>query len=191
MPKSKTYTSSRNLTETFEKISLADASEDSDVKRGNANVDGNSAMGKMLQFGAESAKIFAQEHVMSPEFALAHDNGDIHIHDMDFYPTGTLTCCQSDPFILFEKGFNTGHGFLRTPNSITSYGALAAILLQANQNEQHGGQSIPTLTMRWPRASTNHSARPSNETSRDIMTSLAPTLTLLVKKAWNMVIITD
>ena len=130
----------------YRTISHADASEDSDVKRSNANVDGNSAMGKMLQFGAEGSKVFAKSLLLRPDIAAAHDNGDIHIHDLDFYATGTLTCCQSDPFILFENGgFNTGHGHLRTPNSIGSYGALAAILLQANQNEQHGGQSIPNF----------------------------------------------
>ncbi|MBR0432062.1 anaerobic ribonucleoside triphosphate reductase, partial [Candidatus Saccharibacteria bacterium] len=135
-----------NLMQIYKTIAIADASEDSDVKRGNANVDGNSAMGKMLQFGAEGSKVFAKEILMRPEYAFAHDNGDIHIHDLDFYATGTLTCCQSDPFVLFENGgFNTGHGHLRTPNSISSYAALAAIMLQANQNEQHGGQSIPNF----------------------------------------------
>ncbi|MBQ2695540.1 anaerobic ribonucleoside triphosphate reductase [Candidatus Saccharibacteria bacterium] len=130
----------------YRTISHADASEDSDVKRSNANVDGNSAMGKMLQFGAEGSKVFTKTLLLEPEVAFAHDNGDIHIHDLDFYATGTLTCCQSDPFVLFENGgFNTGHGHLRTPTSISSYGALAAILLQANQNEQHGGQSIPNF----------------------------------------------
>ena len=130
----------------YRTISHADASEDSDIKRSNANVDGNSAMGKMLQFGAEGSKVFAKTLLIRPDIAAAHDNGDIHIHDLDFYATGTLTCCQSDPFVLFENGgFNTGHGHLRTPNSISSYGALAAILLQANQNEQHGGQSIPNF----------------------------------------------
>ena len=83
---------------------------------------------------------------MDPRFAALHDNGDIHIHDLDFYATGTLTCCQTDPLKLFaDGGFNTGHGHLRTPNSIGSYAALAAIILQANQNEQHGGQSIPNF----------------------------------------------
>lgn len=135
-----------DLMQIYRTISHADASEDSDVKRSNANVDGNSAMGKMLQFGAEGSKVFAKSLMLRPDIAAAHDNGDIHIHDLDFYATGTLTCCQSDPFVLFEKGgFNTGHGHLRTPNSIGSYGALAAILLQANQNEQHGGQSIPNF----------------------------------------------
>lgn len=135
-----------NLMNIYKTIAVADASEDSDVKRGNANVDGNSAMGKMLQFGAEGSKIFAKTLLMKPEFAKAHDEGDIHVHDLDFYATGTLTCCQTDPLQLFaDGGFNTGHGHLRTPNSIGSYGALAAIILQANQNEQHGGQSIPNF----------------------------------------------
>ncbi len=130
----------------YRTISHADAADDSDVKRSNANVDGDSAMGKMLQFGAEGSKVFAKSLLLRPDIAAAHDNGDIHIHDLDFYATGTLTCCQSDPFTMFENGgFNTGHGHLRTPNSIGSYGALAAILLQANQNEQHGGQSIPNF----------------------------------------------
>lgn len=131
------------LMQTYNTISQLDAEEDSDVKRGNANVDGNSAMGKMLQFGAEGSKEYAKICILKPEFSWAHDHGDIHIHDLDFLATGTLTCCQTDVLKLFEKGFNTGHGFLRTPQSIGTAAALAAIILQANQNEQHGGQSIP------------------------------------------------
>lgn len=135
-----------NLMNIYKTIAVADASEDSDVKRSNANVDGDSAMGKMLQFGAEGSKIFTKSLLMRPEYAAAHDNGEIHVHDLDFYATGTLTCCQTDTLELFKDGgFNTGHGHLRTPNSIASYAALAAIILQANQNEQHGGQSIPNF----------------------------------------------
>lgn len=134
-----------NLMQIYKTITHAQAEEDSDVKRGNANVDGDTAMGKMLQFGAEGSKEFAKSFLMRPEHVQAHNNGDIHVHDLDFWATGTLTCCQSDPLVLFKKGFNTGHGFLRTPNSIGSYAALTAILLQANQNEQHGGQSIPNF----------------------------------------------
>ena len=112
---------------------------------GNANVDTESAMGKMLSYGAEFSKTMALEHLLTPEFAEAHRNGDIHIHDLDFYPTKTLTCCQIDLEKLFENGFSTGHGHQRKPQSIRSYAALAAIALQSNQNEQHGGQSIPAF----------------------------------------------
>jgi ribonucleoside-triphosphate reductase len=138
--------SKSQLMNTYRTIAHAMAEDDSDVKRSNANVDGNTAMGKMLQFGAEGSKEFALKHLLNPAHAAAHLAGDIHIHDLDFWSTGTLTCCQTDPIGLFaDGGFNTGHGFLRTPNSIGSYAALAAIILQANQNEQHGGQSIPNF----------------------------------------------
>ena len=133
------------LMQTYNAISKLDAEEDSDVKRSNANVDGDSAMGKMLQFGAEGSKEYAKICLLKPEFTYAHDHGDIHIHDLDFMATGTLTCCQTDVLKMFTNGFNTGHGFLRTPNSIGTAAALAAIILQANQNEQHGGQSIPNF----------------------------------------------
>ena len=80
--------------------------------------------------------------VLKPEHARAHRDGDIHIHDMDFL-TLTTTCCQIEIEKLFKGGFSTGHGFLREPNDIQSYAALACIAIQSNQNDQHGGQSIP------------------------------------------------
>ena len=129
---------------TIEVLGLKSASED-DTKRENANVDGDTAMGTMLQFGSTVTKEFAKSYLMKKKYAEAHDNGDIHIHDMDFIPMGTTTCCQIDLNKLFENGFSTGHGFLREPNDIMSYSALAAIAIQSNQNDQHGGQSIPAF----------------------------------------------
>jgi ribonucleoside-triphosphate reductase len=117
---------------------------DCDVKRENANIDGDTAMGTMLKYGSESAKQFYEMHVLDKEHSRAHANGDIHIHDLDFY-TLTTTCCQIDIIKLFDGGFSTGHGYLREPNNIASYSALACIAIQSNQNDQHGGQSIPNF----------------------------------------------
>ena len=129
---------------TIESLGLKSAHEE-DSKRENANVDGDTAMGTMLQYGSTVSKEFAKSYLMKKKFAEAHDNGDIHIHDMDFMPMGTTTCCQIDLSKLFKNGFSTGHGFLREPNDIMSYSALAAIAIQANQNDQHGGQAIPAF----------------------------------------------
>ncbi|MDR2179473.1 MAG: anaerobic ribonucleoside triphosphate reductase [Synergistaceae bacterium] len=115
--------------------------QDNDLKRENANIDGDTAMGTMLRYGSEGAKQFNEIFVLHPEHAAAHKEGDIHIHDMDFL-TLTTTCCQIDLDALFKNGFGTGHGTLREPNHIQSYAALACIAIQANQNDQHGGQSI-------------------------------------------------
>ncbi|WP_159634455.1 anaerobic ribonucleoside triphosphate reductase [Erysipelothrix anatis] len=118
---------------------------DNDDKRENANVDGNSPMGMMLQFGSTISKEFAKAYQMDEDFYEAHDSGQIHIHDMDFLPMGTTTCNQINLEQLFENGFSTGHGHLRSPRDIMSYTALAAIAIQSNQNDQHGGQSIPAF----------------------------------------------
>ncbi|WP_300282993.1 anaerobic ribonucleoside triphosphate reductase [Peptacetobacter sp.] len=134
--------SKTRLMKAIEKITFSDAGEE-DIKRENANIDGNTAMGTMLQYGSAVSKEFCKMNVLKPEHAQAHEQGDIHIHDMDFLNMGTLTCCQIDVAKLFKDGFSTGHGFLREPNDIMSYGALAAIAIQSNQNDQHGGQSIP------------------------------------------------
>lgn len=132
------------LMQSIEEITFSD-SKDADVKRENANIDGNTAMGTMLQYGSAVSREFCKSQLMTPQFAHLHDNGDIHIHDMDFMNMGTLTCCQIDLEKLFKGGFSTGHGHLREPQDITSYGALAAIAIQSNQNDQHGGQSIPAF----------------------------------------------
>ena len=128
------------LMKVFEDITYKDA-VDSDIKRENANINGDTAMGSMLKFGSEWAKQFYDMYVLNHKHAKAHREGDIHIHDLDFL-TLTTTCCQIELSTLFKGGFSTGHGVLREPNDIASYSALACIAIQANQNDQHGGQSI-------------------------------------------------
>ncbi|MDD4036341.1 MAG: anaerobic ribonucleoside triphosphate reductase [Bacilli bacterium] len=132
------------LVKALELISLRDSRED-DSRRENANIDGLSPMGTMLQYGSTISREIAKTYLINSKYAGAHDEGYIHIHDLDFLPMGTTTCLQIDLNYLFENGFNTGHGYLRSPNDISTYAALTAIVIQANQNDQHGGQSIPAL----------------------------------------------
>ena len=135
---------SHKFLKAIESLGLKSASED-DSKRENANVDGDTAMGTMLQYGSAISKEFAKSYLLEDKFKTGHESGDIHIHDMDFLPMGTTTCCQINLNKLFKNGFSTGHGHLREPNDIMSYSALAAIAIQSNQNDQHGGQSIPAF----------------------------------------------
>lgn len=131
------------LMDVYHRLTYSDAQEEN-IKRENANVDGDTAMGTMLKYGSEGSKYFIINHVLPKDIAAAHVNGDIHIHDMDFYML-TETCCQIDLKKLFAGGFSTGHGYVREPQSIATYSALACIAIQANQNEMHGGQSLPNF----------------------------------------------
>ncbi|MDO4458723.1 MAG: anaerobic ribonucleoside triphosphate reductase [Clostridia bacterium] len=139
----KQRTMDADLVKIYEDLSFT-AAEDADLKRENANINADSAMGTMLKYGSEGAKSFYNNFVIPEEIAKADINGDIHIHDKDFY-TLTETCCQIDLIKLFDGGFSTGHGYLREPNDIRSYTALACIAIQANQNEMHGGQAVPNF----------------------------------------------
>lgn len=131
------------LMKIYEDLTFKNAAEN-DIKRENANIDGDTAMGTMLKYGSEGAKAFYEMFILDPKHAQAHREGDIHIHDLDFL-TLTTTCCQIDLTKLFTNGFDSGHGFLREPNDIMSYSALACIAIQSNQNDQHGGQSVPNF----------------------------------------------
>ena len=139
----KTRQAESDLMEIYKDLTFRYA-EDADLKRENANIDSDTAMGTMLKYGSEGSKYFIDNYILPREIADAHISGDIHIHDKDFYML-TETCCQIDLLKLFKGGFSTGHGYLREPNDIRSYSALACIAIQANQNEMHGGQSIPNF----------------------------------------------
>lgn len=132
-----------DLMDIYDELTYKNA-KDADLKRENANIDADTAMGTMLKYGSEGSKYFITHRILPKDIAAAHLNGDIHIHDMDFYML-TETCCQIDLLKLFKDGFSTGHGCLREPNDIRSYAALGCIAIQANQNEMHGGQSIPNF----------------------------------------------
>ncbi|MDR1952931.1 MAG: anaerobic ribonucleoside triphosphate reductase, partial [Clostridiales Family XIII bacterium] len=141
--RSKARERNTHLMRVLDELTFKDAAG-SNIKRDNANIDGDTAMGIMLKYGSESAKDYYEKYILAKQQSDAHTGGDIHIHDFDFY-TLTTTCCQIDINKLFMGGFSTGHGHLREPNSIHSYAALACIAIQSNQNDQHGGQSIPNF----------------------------------------------
>ena len=121
------------------------AIDKNDVNLSNANMSSHTPAGQMMTFASEVTKDYTYKYLLPKKFAVAHQLGDIHIHDLDYYPTKTTTCIQYDLEDLFERGFRTKNGSIRTPQSIQSYATLATIIFQTNQNEQHGGQSIPAF----------------------------------------------
>ena len=135
--------SSSNLMDILKEINTLDSC-DSDLKRDNGNVNGDTAMGSMLQMGSSASKAYTISSVLPNEFAKAHESGLIHIADLDFYNL-TTTCCQIDIDKLLKDGFSTGHGHLREPSAIRTAAALVCIAIQGNQNDHHGGQSIPNF----------------------------------------------
>lgn len=117
--------------------------EDNDTKKSNANINGNTPAGQMMIFASESSKQHAFDYIVNPKYVQAHKDGYIHIHDADYISTKAWNCNHLDLVELFEKPIiYTTDSEMRQPKRISSYGALAAIMLQSEQNEMFGGQSI-------------------------------------------------
>lgn len=119
--------------------------EKNDINLSNANMSSHTPAGQMMTFASEITKDYALKYLVGVRHGRAHRDGDIHIHDLDYYPTKTTTCIQYDLEDIYGRGFSTKNGSVRTPQSIQSYATLATIVFQTNQNEQHGGQSIPAF----------------------------------------------
>ncbi len=119
--------------------------QQSDISHENANISSQTPAGQMMNIASINSKDYALNYLLTPEHAALHTQGYIHIHDLDYYLTKTTTCIQYDLESLFREGFLTKNGTIKEPKSIETYATLATIVFQTNQNEQHGGQSIPAF----------------------------------------------
>ena len=136
--------------------------EKNDINLSNANMSSHTPAGQMMTFASEITKDYALKYLVGVRHGRAHRDGDIHIHDLDYYPTKTTTCIQYDLGDIYERGFSTKNGSVRTPQSIQSYATLATIVFQTNQNEQHG----PGRAENLPPSPDRHDAVPVRRAGR-------------------------
>jgi ribonucleoside-triphosphate reductase (formate) len=152
-----------------------------ETSRENANIS-NSPSAKMLQIAMAASKKYYLSNLIPDEFAHAHVDGALHIHDLDYY-SKTLNCLQIDLGGLFRNGFNTGYGYIRPPKRIASAAAQAAIILQSNQNDMFGGQSFPHFDRSMAELVATFSAKPSDEEVYQAMEGLVYNLNTMHSRA--------
>ena len=116
-----------------------------DITRENANMNADTPAGMMMKFASETTKPFVDDYLLSEESREAVKNNYLHIHDKDYYPTKSLTCCQHPLDNILNHGFTAGHGSSRPAKRIETASVLACISLETAQNEMHGGQAIPAF----------------------------------------------
>ena len=141
--RSKVRTGKSKLNRKIEELICTDA-EESDTKRENANVDGNTTCGSLLQIAGAVTKDYYFDHVSDGKFRLYHENGIIHLHDADL-SLFTINCLYIPLAKLLKNGFSTGHVYLSTPSNVISAAELTCVIIQSNQNDMFGGQAIANL----------------------------------------------
>ncbi len=119
--------------------------QSNDVTRENANMNADTPAGMMMKFASETTKPFVDDFLLSEEVVDAVRDNYLHIHDKDYYPTKSLTCCQHPLDNILKNGFNAGHGESRPAKRIETASIMACISMETAQNEMHGGQAIPAF----------------------------------------------
>lgn len=119
--------------------------KNNDVTRENANMNADTPAGMMMKFASETTKPFVDDYLLSEDVREAVQHNLLHIHDKDYYPTKSLTCCQHPLDHILQHGFTAGHGSSRPAKRIETASVLACISLECAQNEMHGGQAIPAF----------------------------------------------
>lgn len=147
----RTYISYRNQRSVARKAKTRDVFleiinvKNNDITRENANMNADTPAGMMMKFSSETTKPFVDDYLLSEESREAVRQNCLHIHDKDYYPTKSLTCCQHPLDHILERGFSAGHGSSRAAKRIETASVLACISLETAQNEMHGGQAIPAF----------------------------------------------
>ena len=119
--------------------------KNNDVTRENANMNADTPAGMMMKFASETTKPFVDDYLLSEQSREAVAHNLLHVHDKDYYPTKSLTCCQHPLDHILQHGFTAGHGSSRPAKRIETAAVLACISLECAQNEMHGGQAIPAF----------------------------------------------
>ena len=119
--------------------------ENKEVLTENANMNSDTPSGLMYKLASETSKEHTRKHLLSEEARNAVEGNYIHIHDLDYYPTKSLTCLQHPLDKILENGFRAGHGSSRPAKRIETATMLACISMETIQNEMHGGQAFPAF----------------------------------------------
>ncbi len=116
-----------------------------EMTRENANLNTDAPAGMMMKFASETTKSFTMDRLLDKRVAKCVEKGYLHIHDLDYYPTRSLTCVQHPLDVILANGFFANHAESRPAKRVETASVLSCMALEAAQNEMHGGQAIPAF----------------------------------------------
>jgi len=83
---------------------------------------------------------------LSKDILQAHEQGDLHYHDLDYSPFLPFTnCCLVDLKGMLEHGFHLGNAGIDSPKSVGVACAVTAQIIAQVASHQYGGTTIPNI----------------------------------------------
>lgn len=117
-------------------------SENEEVMRENSNKNAVIASTQRDLIAGEVSKDIARRRLIPGELVQAHDEGAIHIHDMDYIIQPMFNCCLVNMEDMLDNGTVVNGKLIETPKSFqVACNVMTQIIAQIASN-QYGGQSI-------------------------------------------------
>ena len=118
---------------------------DTESQRENSNVPRDSTLTKLEIIKRNYHKKIANDFILPKKFKLAHESGDIHIHDLDSVVAKNFNCCLMDYPFMLENGFQLGNKWIETPTTILTAMNVLVQMVQVQSNLQFGGLTLADL----------------------------------------------
>ncbi|UJF16939.1 anaerobic ribonucleoside-triphosphate reductase [Vibrio sp. SS-MA-C1-2] len=114
-----------------------------DIINENANKDGKVIPTQRDLLAGIVAKHYATQHMLPRDIVQAHQNGDIHFHDLDYSPFFPMfNCMLIDLEGMLTHGFKMGNAEIDTPRSIATATAVTAQIIAQVASHIYGGTTI-------------------------------------------------
>lgn len=118
-------------------------SKDPTIVNENANKDSDTFSTMRDLTAGIVSKSYALNYLLPKHVAQAHQNGDIHFHDLDYHPFQPLTnCCLIDAQDMLQNGFNIGNANVTSPKSIQTASAQLVQIIANVSSSQYGGCTV-------------------------------------------------
>ena len=88
------------------------------------------------------SKDASRRYILPPEIVQAHDDGLIHVHDMDYLIQYMNNCCLINLEDMLQNGTVISETLIEKPHSFSTACTVATQIIAQVASSQYGGQSI-------------------------------------------------
>ena len=90
----------------------------------------------------EYSKDYSRRHLLPENIVHAHDEGMIHMHDLDYFIQHMHNCCLVNLDDILQNGTVINRKLIEKPRSLRTACTVATQVVQQIANGQYGGQTI-------------------------------------------------
>lgn len=90
----------------------------------------------------EYSKDYCRRTLLPENILHAHDEGILHMHDLDYFLEHIHNCCLVDLDDMLQNGTVINRKMIEKPKSLRTAGTVATQVVQQVANGQYGGQTI-------------------------------------------------